>query len=295
MQVRGAPGLRPRWIVEGELAVSPMPSPADLEGLQRFPSVYSLATPSEYALGGGLDPRAESAAVENFVWRPTGEYNAPSLPALARDMKRLKEPRPVLVHCFRGCGRSSMAAAAWLMRYKSSSVSEAVSTVSGRGGCGLETLPQLSVLQAYSVALAAGLEDWVAGSDTGDPFPEYLLLLSYKLSWLLPGEPCPRDTAVRARSDEGHPFNRLARLLSRQLGYSLAGVEARGGKPTGVRVVLTVWIPRGAHPAAVPRPVRPPRGLEERVASILAEAGEGGLGKVEVEVSVRMPGEPPWL
>ena len=96
-----APGLRVHWVEEGRIAVSPMPRLEDLENIvSMFNTVVSLATPIEHVYSGGYDPRAVEGV--KLVWRPIGEYNAPTLPELAYIVGKLEEP--ALVHCFRGCG-----------------------------------------------------------------------------------------------------------------------------------------------------------------------------------------------
>ncbi len=283
--MEAAPRLRPRWVVKDELAVSPMPRPEDLEMLaEMFPTVYSLATPSEYVLAAGIDPRGLRGLVKNFVWTPVGEYNAPTLPELARAVEEAARPRPVLVHCLRGCGRSPLAAAAWLIRHRSAILAEALTAVREAAGCGLETMPQRSVVEAYWTMLRAGLGEELLRRDVDDPVPEYVALLARSLSWL---RGVAAEEEARRQLLEGGPLRGAAELLARVLGYSLAGVESVS------RTVLRlhVWIPRRAHPAAVPRAARVPGDLGERLLGVLR--GYAGLEKAEIKVYE--PGSPPWL
>ncbi len=281
-----APGLQPRWVVEGVLAVSPMPRPEDLEELARFPTVLSLAGPAEYLYSGGLDPRAEAAAVENFVWLPVGEYNAPPLPRLARALRDAEQPRPVLIHCFRGCGRSSSAAAAWLAWSLGRRASEALAEVATRTGCGVETMPQRSVVEALALTLAAGEKSWLLQADPEDPRPEYAALLAGRLHGLLHGEP----TALLQEAARGRgPIAAAAEALAREAGYTVAGIELAAARPPTLRI--HTWIPRGAHPAAVPEPRIDP----DRVASTLQEALQPSIEGLRVEVKIHPRTRPPWL
>jgi len=285
-QPPGAPGLRPRWVAEGVLAVSPMPRPEDLEALAGFPTVLSLAGPAEYLYSGGLDPRVEAAVVENFVWLPVGEYNAPPLPRLARALRDAEKPRPVLVHCFRGCGRSSSAAAAWLVWSLGRRASEALAEVATRTGCGVETLPQRSVVEALALALAAGEKTWLLHADPEDPKPEYAALLAGRLHSLLDGDPA---ALLREASEGRGPIAAAAEALAREAGYTVAGAELASMKPPTLRV--HTWIPRGAHPAAVPEPRIDP----DRVAKALREALQPSIEGLQVEVKVHPRTRPPWL
>ncbi len=285
----GYVGLRPRWVVEGVLAVSPMPAVNELDKLAVYGTVYSLATPAEYAYGAGIDPRSLQAVVRNFVWTPVGEYNAPTLPELARAVERAAEPRPVLVHCLRGCGRSPMAAAAWLIRHRGSRLSDAVATVTQAAGCGPETWPQRSVLEAYSLAAAAGLLERIRGSDVDDPVPEYSLLLASRLAG--PAGRDPLELARQALSDPRSPVAAAASTLAEAIGYTLSRVElAKQGDEYILRI--EAWIPRRAHPANIRRPLEPPRGVEERLRAQLSELVEKDL---KIELRVRGPRDVPWL
>ncbi|GEM_PF-6711018 len=280
-------GLRTRWIVRDVLAVSPMPRPEDLETIaSSFRTVVSLAAPAEFVYGGHLDPRSLQAVVESHVWLVVGEYNAPTLPELAGGVERARR-EPVLVHCLRGCGRSPMFAAAWLTR-RGRRLVEALADVTARAGCGVETLPQMSVLEAYDVTLRADLLGIVLEHDRDDPRPEYALLLSRTLSWL-----AGRGVEELAKESllEHSGLWEAAELLANGLGYSVAGL--RSDKLGGhVRLVVTVWVPRRAHPASVRRVLRPPKGLAEK----LSETLERLLGaSIEAVIEAREPEDVPWV
>ncbi len=284
----GYVGLRPRWVLEAVLAVSPMPAVNDLDKLAEYGTVYSLATPAEYAYGAGIDPRSLQAVVRNFVWTPVGEYNAPTLPELARAVEQAAEPTPVLVHCLRGCGRSPMAAAAWLIRHRGSRLSESLATVTQAVGCGPETWPQRSVLEAYSLATAARVLDEVLGSDVDDPRPEYSLLLASRLAG--PAGRDPLELAREALRGGGNPVAEAAAELARGIGYTLSRVEMarRGGEPV---LRVEAWIPRRAHPANIRRPVEPPPGLAGELEKLL----QGLVPGLKIELAVRGPRDVPWL
>ncbi|KSW11392.1 hypothetical protein CF15_00560 [Pyrodictium occultum] len=282
--------MKPRWVVEGRLAVSPMPRPDDLEEvLSKFRTVVSLASPSEHAFSGGYDPRLlQGMGGVKFVWRPIGEYNAPTLVELSYIIESIEEP--ALVHCLRGCGRSSTVAAAWLVakmgvRPYLAAESEVVRTT----GCGLETLPQRSVLEAYSLAVRSGTASELSRSrDIDDPFPEYAALLSLSLSSYLGAEP---EELFRSALELDTSLARAARLLADIAGYTVAGMAARkAGKK--VALELTIWVPRRSHPAAIRRIPQVDHGkLSKGLASILATMGVD----VEPVVRVRKPEDVPWL
>ena len=283
-----APGLRARWVVEGVLAVSPMPRPEDAEALSGFPTVLSLAGPAEYMYSGGLDPRTEASLVSNFVWLPVGEYNAAPLVKLARALEEAAEPRPVLVHCFRGCGRSSMAAAGWLAWLQGVPASTSLSEVSSRTGCGVETLPQRSVVEALSILRRAlGGPGSLRGFDGDDPRPEYAALIASRLAG--PAGRDPVGLAAEALEERRGPVWEAAELAARLASYTIAGFELSSGRPPALRVHL--WIPRGAHPAAVPEPRVPVEELRRGLVERLSQLVEG----VGVEVVHHPRGEPPWV
>jgi len=284
----GYVGLRPRWVIKDLVAVSPMPAVNDLDKLARFRTVYSLATPAEYAYGAGIDPRSLQAVIENYVWTPVGEYNAPTLPELARAVDQASGPAPVLIHCLRGCGRSPTAAAAWLIRHRGSKLSESLATVSQAVGCGPETWPQRSVLEAYATAVTAGVLEAVKSSDVDDPRPEYSLLIASRLAGLAGVDPL--ELARNVLSSPEAPVARAAAALAEGIGYTLSRIEAsrQGGEP---RLLLEAWIPRRAHPANIRRPVEPPSGLAERLEKELGELVPG----LKIELRARGPRDVPWL
>lgn len=280
------------WVLEGELAVSRLPRVVDVEVVEGFGTVIVFSTTLEYALGGFLPPQYVKSLVDNFVWIPTGEYNAPPLPRLVEALARASKPLPVLVLCSRGCGRSTLGAIAWLIVYKGYRLVEAASLVREKTMCGIETMPQESVLESLYLAHWAGLLGEVAGKTGDDPVPEYTLLLAYRLYWLREGASLPGE-AVEAYRSRSHPLNILARVLAESIGYSLAGVRVRGSKTSGARVEFTIWIPRGSHPAAVREARTPPESLAGRALSLLEEYTGGA--RVETVFTVRKSSEPPWL
>ncbi len=280
-------GYKPYWIEDSTIAISPMPRPEDLEEIANtFRTVVSLAAPAEFVYGGHVDPRSLQAVAARHVWLLVGEYNAPTLPELAWALGRASET-PVLVHCLRGCGRSPLFAAAWLLHYRGMRLQEALLRVRERRGCGLETLPQLSVLEAYDLALRAGLAKQVEGFDRDDARPEYSLLLARRLAWL-----AGKEAVDMARESlAGGGFWRAADVLARELGYTVAGMST--DKSDG-RVVLrlVVWVTRRAHPASVRQPPLVPGPLAEKLSAELSST----LGRdVEAVFAVKKPTEVPWL
>lgn len=281
-----------RWILDSELAVSSLLGVEDASVLRGFNTVLAFSTPSEYYFKASLHPQTIASLVKEFVWLPTGEYNAPPMPKLVRSILDAGLSLPVLVMCGRGCGRSSMGAIAWLIVHKDYRFPEAVSLTTRRSSCSIDTLPQESVLQSVHLAKRSGLLGDVARRDIDDPLPEYVLLLVYKLYWLRKSLDVTEE-AIQAYRDQGHPLNKLARLLARTMGYSLAGIRVHGSERTRVRVEFTFWIPRGAHPAAVRNILQPPEGLISEVASLIQEYA--GRKRVEASFIVRRPDDPPWL
>lgn len=279
-------GLRPHWVIEGRIAVSPMPRAEDLDALASFPTVVSLAGPAEFVYGGGLDPRHLAAVVRKHIWLIVGEYNAPTLVELVSAVEEARD-EPVLVHCLRGCGRSPMFAAAWLIRYTGARLMEALGLVAERRGCGVETLPQRSVLEAYDLARRAGLLGEVMGFDRDDPRPEYALLLSRSVSWLRSLDPV--EEARRALAGRSGGIWEAASRMADALGYSVAGlrVDKEGGEPV---LYVTVWVTRRAHPAAVKKPAEVPEGLEGELLELLRP-----YGVARVSLEARGPRDVPWV
>ncbi len=282
------------WILDGKLAVSPLLGAEDTSVLRNFSTVLAFSTPSEYYFKASLPPQTIASLVEKFVWLPVGEYNAPPMPKLVRSILDVGSPLPVLVMCGRGCGRSSMGAIAWLVVHEGYKLPEAFSLTTQRTSCSIDTLPQESVLQAIYLAKRIGLLGDVIRRDVDDPLPEYVLLLAYKLYWLK-GESDIVKEAIQAYRDQRHPFNKLARLIARTMGYSLAGIRVYGSERTHIRVEFTFWIPRGAHPAAIRGTLQPPEGLIDEVTFLVREYTGSDRKSIEVNFVVRQPNDPPWL
>ncbi len=286
MSLAWAPGLKPRWVREGRLAVSPMPRLGEEEKIvSMFNTVISLSPPSEHVLSAGYDPRSLPRLKPGIkvVWRPIGEYNAPTLVELIKILRGLQEP--VLVHCFRGCGRSSVVAAAWLIVVEGFSLPEALVEVSNRTGCGLETAPQLSVVEAVDLARRAGLIDNLyTVFDVDDPVPEYVLLLARRLSPLAQRDPV--EEARRAISEKTLLLE-IAQKLSYRLDYKVAKIDARNNE-----LVVLVWVPRRAHPSNVRETSEPLDDLERDLGELLSE----WLGReIRVKIDVKPPSTVPWL
>jgi len=281
-------GLKLRWVKNNEIAVSPMPRQEDLDRITGvFRTVVSLATPAEFIYGGHLDPRMLQQAVEKHIWLVVGEYNAPTLVELSRGVAE-GASTPVLVHCMRGCGRSPMFAAAWLLRYKATRITESLTLVAEKAGCSIETMPQKSVVEAYDVALRIGMTDLHERYDADDPRPEYALLLARSLAWLTRVK--PEDLAEKAMEERGATWP-AAELLASRLSYSVAGfrVDKIGAD---FKLVVVVWIPRRAHPASVRRAANVPPSLEKELEDALASF----IGvKIDVVFDVRPPGDVPWV
>lgn len=281
-----APRFRLYWLEKNRIAVSPMPRPDDVEEIiSMFNTIVSLATPIEHVYGGGYDPRSLGSTVK-LVWRPIGEYNAPTLPELAYIIRRIDEP--ALVHCFRGCGRSSVVAAAWLVKRKGVPSIVAESEVITVTGCGIETLPQRAVLQAYSLAIRAGLEDKLYKLDLDDPRVEYALLFSRELAVYL--SRTPEELAIESLM-HGTPLYKAASLLASMMGYSVAGISSKK-MPDGVEIEITVWLPRRSHPAAIRRSVRIDY---ERVSMDISKALQSLGLKISVMINVKDPRDVPWV
>ncbi|HIQ23960.1 MAG TPA: hypothetical protein EYH50_02810 [Pyrodictium delaneyi] len=288
MEFYRAPGLRVHWVEEGRIAVSPMPRPEDLESIvSTFGTVVSLATPVEHVYSGGYDPRTLEGNIKQLIWRPIGEYNAPTLAELAYIVSKIKEP--ALVHCFRGCGRSSTVAAAWLIKKRMKPALVAESEVVAATGCGVETLPQRTVLQAYSLAVRAGVADSLARwHDLDDPVPEYILLLSLELSQYLPA--IPEELAIESL-EQDTPIREAARVLADVADYTVASISSKGGRGS-IELEITVWVPRRSHPAAMRRAARPDVDrLRNSVSSVLSRLGF----HVDVVLNIKNPDQVPWV
>ena len=281
-----APGLKPRWIREKRLAVSPMPKLGEEEKIANmFNTVVSLSPPSEHVLSAGYDPRALPRLKPGIkiIWRPIGEYNAPTLIDIVRMLKEFKEP--VLVHCFRGCGRSSVIAAAWLMLAEGMSLPETLAEISTRTGCGPETAPQLSVLEAFDLARRAGLLEKLSRDfDVDDPVPEYLLLLAKNISAITSDDMV--EEARKAFSRENGLWF-IAEKLANSLDYKVSRITLRSEV-----LVIQVWIPRRAHPSNVRKSNERYDKLSEELQSMLRKI----VGKeVKVGIELRDPEDVPWL
>jgi protein-tyrosine phosphatase len=285
MALEWAPGLHIKWIRENRLAVSPMPRRGEEEEIAtKFNTVVSLASPSEHVLSGGYDPRT----LRNFkntikvIWRPIGEYNAPTLIDAIKIVKELDEP--ALVHCFRGCGRSAVIAASWLIDVEGLSLPEALTEVSQRIGCGVETAPQLSVVEAYSLAKRANIVDKLKERDVDDPVPEYVLLLALNLSMIARRDPVKE--AIESIQNKT-PLTEAAVILSKNFDYSVARVSSRKDV-----VEISVWIPRRAHPVNA----RPFRGSTEKIRKEITKLISSHVGKrIEVLINVYRPEDVPWV
>ena len=281
-----APGLKPRWIREKRLAVSPMPKLGEEEKIANmFNTVVSLSPPSEHVLSAGYDPRALPRLKPGIkiIWRPIGEYNAPTLIDIVKMLKEFKEP--VLVHCFRGCGRSSVIAAAWLMLAEGMSLPETLAEISTRTGCGPETAPQLSVLEAFDLARRAGLLERLSREfDVDDPVPEYLLLLARNLSAMIRSDPVKEARKAFSRENE---LWLVAEKLANSLDYKVSRITLRAEA-----LVIQVWIPRRSHPSNVRKSGGWYDELSEELQSMLRKI----VGKeVKVGIELRDPEDVPWL
>jgi len=279
-------GLKPRWIRGKRLAVSPMPRLGEEEKIANmFNTVVSLSPPSEHVLSGGYDPRALPRLKPGIkiIWRPIGEYNAPTLIDIVKILKELREP--VLVHCFRGCGRSSVIAAAWLMLVEGGSLPETLAEISTRAGCGPETTPQLSVLEAFDLARRAGLLEKLSREyDVDDPVPEYLLLLAKSISAIAGDDIVEEARKAFSRENE---LRLVAEKLANSLDYKVSRVTLRSET-----LVIQVWIPRRAHPSNVQRSGERYDELSEELQSILRKiAGK----EINVSIEPRDPEDVPWL
>lgn len=281
-----APGLKLRWIRENRLAVSPMPRLGEEEKIaSMFNTVVSLSPPSEHVLSAGYDPRALPRLKPGIrvIWCPIGEYNAPTLVDIVKMLKKFKEP--VLVHCFRGCGRSSVIAAAWLMFVEERSLPETLAEISTRTGCGLETAPQLSVLEAFDTARRASLlERLFEEFDVDDPVPEYVLLLARNISSIAGSDPV--GEARRAFSQRSGLWL-VAEKLANSLDYKVSRITLRSEA-----LVIQVWIPRRAHPSNVRKSGERYDELSEELQSMLKKI----TGKeINVSIEPRDPEDVPWL
>ncbi|BEP18530.1 hypothetical protein PYJP_18820 [Pyrofollis japonicus] len=285
MTFEWAPGLRIKWVRENRLAVSPMPRRGEEEEIANmFNTVVSLASPSEHVLSGGYDPRT----LRNFnntikvIWRPIGEYNAPTLIDTVKIVKELVEP--ALVHCFRGCGRSAVIAASWLIDVEELSLPEALTEVSQRIGCGIETAPQLSVVEAYSLAKRANIVDKLREYDVDDPVPEYILLLALNLSMISRRDPVKEAIeSIQGKT----PLSEAASILSKHFEYSVARIASRKGM-----LEISVWIPRRAHPANA----RPFKESTEKVREEITELISNYIReRIEVLINVYRPEDVPWV
>ncbi|ABM80239.1 protein-tyrosine phosphatase family protein [Hyperthermus butylicus] len=269
-------GFRPRWVLLGRLAVSGMPCQDDVPRIASvFRTVVSLSTPIEHSSGLAYDPRSLRGLVERLVWLPVGEYNAPRLGELVEAVERAVEP--VLVHCYRGCGRSSVYAAAWLVARTGARLPEALTGVSSATGCNVETRPQHAVLRAFDTLYQLRDRPERLGARE-----EYALLLYREL---------------RPRLNSTSPFSpelmEAAGLLEERTGYNIADIEARLARDS-IELRVTCWVERGAHPAAARS--WGCRLSENDVTSLARILGRlVGVDKIRVKVVSLEPERVPWL
>ena len=258
------------------LAVSGMPCQDDVSEIASvFRTVVSLSTPIEHSSGFAYDPRSLQGLVERFIWIPVGEYNAPRLSELVAAIEHSVEP--VLVHCYRGCGRSTVYAAAWLIARTGARLPEALAQVSSATGCSVETRPQYTVLKAFDTLYQLGYRLRGLGARE-----EYALLLYRELG---------------PRLSSADPFSsrlvEAASLIESRAGYNVADIEARLARDT-VEIQITCWVERGAHPAAARSwGCRFSEADTARLARILGEAV--GTEKIDVRIVSLEPERVPWL
>ncbi|RUM47888.1 MAG: hypothetical protein DSY37_01200 [Hyperthermus sp.] len=282
-----------RWVDDLEVAVAPVPSSPEVIGCFRGFTVVALSHPLEYVVNRGIDPRMLEFSARQVVWFPVGKYNAPSLAALAKNVERVWEDTPLLAQSLRGCGRAVLLAVAVILRRRKEPLPPLLSRILNANGCGIETLPQLMVLEAYSAAVRSpSLLHTILGSSSDNPVPEYTIQLALKLAWLVDADPIGEALAGL----RGGVLKSIAEILAERFGYSISWIEVHGSRKRGVRVRLIAWIPRFIHPAASKKgswgsPVKGMREVEELVASYV----DVGSELVEVVVEVKKPEEVPFL
>lgn len=151
------------WIIEGKLAVSPLPSFNDIDLLSEvFDSVVVLIEPHELPLGDieAYVGEWSSRGVEVY-YAPTPDFHPVHLLELFNISRWIKEALRkggrVLIHCYGGIGRSGMVAAAYLTL---SGVDQdaALSHVRQKRPGALETAGQLKVFLDF-VALIKRVDE----------------------------------------------------------------------------------------------------------------------------------------
>ncbi len=277
------------------LYASPMPRPWEIEEVvEEFDAIVSLATPVEHAWEG-YDPRTLPKGLR-FYWLPVPPYNAPYVNRLAETVGRildwLNRGLRVLIHSWRGCARTAMVASAVVAVDRGSSYLEALSEVSARLGCGVETLVQVQAVRGLRACLRLGLalEDVAELHDRLAAVCEYAATLASELSAYTGIDWTKLSKTVSGGGAEGLEGDvaSVAGLLASKLDYTVVWINA-GSR--GLR--LDVWVPRGMHPQVAPPPRRLSDGsLEELISLWRRIAGRIGLPST-VDTVYHDPSNPP--
>ncbi|MGC9010270.1 MAG: dual specificity protein phosphatase family protein [Sulfolobales archaeon] len=140
--------MRTKWIIDNELAVSSMPSNEDLRYIsERFRTVVNLVEDHELE----YDPGELISRGVKVMRLPTPDMDAPQLLAMHMLLEEIhRSPKPVLVHCYGGIGRSGTIATAYLMLIKRLGHEEALRITRSIDPRFVESFTQERILALYS-------------------------------------------------------------------------------------------------------------------------------------------------
>lgn len=123
--------LRYSWIVEGSVAVGP--APRNYEVLQRLGFDAAVNLQEETEPGPLGQPEPDQFTVISVPIRDGVIGGVPTVDQVTRAAESIhelvQEERSVYVHCFAGVGRSPMACIAYVARYTSTTLDEAIQRI----------------------------------------------------------------------------------------------------------------------------------------------------------------------
>ena len=143
--------------VDQNVAFSRMPCNKEMleELAKQFDAVVVLAEKDELC----YDLKFWRERGVEVLFSPVEDFRAPGFVELHRAVnwiaKRAGSGRCVLIHCVSGLGRSGTVATAYLMHWYGMDWREALARVRGARPGAVESEEQVSVLRAYSIALAS--------------------------------------------------------------------------------------------------------------------------------------------
>ena len=155
------------WVLEGKLALSPMPSSRDLEGLRRtFDAVVVLTEEHEL----NYDLRALGELNFEVFWLPTPDFYKPQLLELYHAVRWIEEKlssgKRVLVHCYGGLGRSGLVVSAYLTYAFNLGWREALKRVRRRRPGAVQDVSQLDALETFEQLIRALPEPALSAVDS---------------------------------------------------------------------------------------------------------------------------------